>query len=98
MSRLATIVITCVLLASAVGCTQNRWAGYGGGGGCCAPQGGVYGAPMGGGYMAPQPQGGYYSPTGLGTPMHGPTAFGTTMYGSPYPTTAYAPIDPMPIH
>jgi len=103
MSRLTTFGLTCVLLISSVGCQQSRWAGYGGGGGCCAPQGGVYGAPMGGGgYMAPQQQGNFYSPTGLGTPMNGPTAYmspySAPVYGSPYPTTAMGPIDPMPIH
>ncbi|MBR9803214.1 MAG: hypothetical protein ACE37I_04390 [Rubinisphaera brasiliensis] len=97
MSRLATIALTCTLLTTSVGCFQSRWAGYGGGG-CCAPAGGgVYGAPAGGGYMAPQSN--YYSPTGMGTPMNGPTAYySTPVYGSPVPTTALAPMDPLPTY
>ncbi|MCA8983400.1 MAG: hypothetical protein R3C12_00855 [Planctomycetaceae bacterium] len=93
MSRLATVALSAVLLTSSVGCFQSRWAGYGGG--CCAPQGGMYGAPMGG---APA-GGGYYSPTGMSVPMNGPTAYyAPTYYGTPVPTTAFAPIEQLPTY
>lgn len=97
MTRLTTLTLSALLLTSTVGCSQQRWAGYRGGS-CCPPQGGIYGAPM---QQAPM-GGGFYSPTGMGVPMHGPTAFhstpmyGSPVYGSPVPTTAFAPIDPMP--
>lgn len=91
MSRLAMLTLTIAMLSSTVGCFQSRWAGYGGG--CCAPQGGVYGAPV-----APQ-GGGFYSPTGMSVPMNGPTAYGTPIYGMPYPTTtAMVPMDPLPTY
>ncbi len=93
MSRLASIAITCVLLTSTVGCFQHRMAGYGGA--CCAPQGGF---PSGGGMMM-QLQSNFYSPTGLGVPMNGPTAYySAPMYGNPVPTTAFAPMDPLPTY
>lgn len=105
MTRLATLTIAMLLLVSSVGCYHGRWAGYGagygggGGCGCNAPGGAGYGAPQGG-YMAPQ-QGAFYSPTGSSAsmiPANGPTAFAPPIYSQPYPTTALAPMDPLPTY
>ncbi len=94
MTRLTTLTLSALLLTSSLGCSQQRWAGYRGGS-CCPPQGGIYGAPMQG---APMGGGGYYSPTGMGVPMQGPTAYhNPPMYGTPVPTTAFAPMDPLPM-
>ena len=96
MPRLTLLTITCLMLLCSVGCFRSRYAGYGGCGscGCGAPVGGgVYGAPAGGGY---------YSPTGasvnLGAPGVAPVAYGQPYYGTPYTSTAFAPIDPLPTY
>ena len=104
MARLATLAIAITLIGSSMGCYHQRWAGYGagrGGAGCGCnsgiPAGGIYGAPQGG-YMAPQ-QGAFYSPTGSSANVihaNGPTAFAPPIYSQPYPTTALAPMDPLP--
>lgn len=91
MSRLASIALTFALLTSTVGCMQHR-AGYGGGA-CCAPQGGFYGAP------AMQQGNNFYSPSAYGTPVGGQTAFyGAPVYSNPAPMTAFAPVDPLPTY
>ncbi|HCS54164.1 hypothetical protein [uncultured Rubinisphaera sp.] len=100
MTRLATLAITGLMLMSTVGCFRSRCAGYGG---ACPPCGGACGAPAGGVYGAPTGGGGYYSPTGssvnLGVQSNGPVAYGGyPTYSTPYPTTAFAPMDPLPTY
>jgi hypothetical protein len=89
MKRLAQLAVCGLMLAASTGCCWHNWGGgYGGGCGGCGG-----GCGYGAGYS---PYQGAYAPMGA-------TAFapaGATYAGAPMiaPTTAYAPLNPIPTY
>jgi hypothetical protein len=87
MKRLARLAVCGLMLAASTGCCWHNWGGYGGG--ACGPCGGCN---TGCGYNNGYP-GAVYGPTGY-APVAGMTA-GVPMVA---PTTAYAPLNPLPTY